>query len=175
VAEDALQREDVTTIGEESPSEAVSEHVRRAPLSQTGCAGEAADELLDGAGREATTSASDKERIVRGERSPAEKRHTNCAPGPPSKGYDSLLGPLAHHATPTLDEVDIADRDGDKLAKADARIEHQENDRSIARDITRPILDGPEKSPKLGCGQARDQDVRDLGDRKTGQWMGAQL
>lgn len=51
----------------------MSEHVRRAPLSQTGCAGKAADELLDGSRREAIAPPSDEERIVPGEWSSAEK------------------------------------------------------------------------------------------------------
>ena len=45
----------------------MSKNVRRASLSQACGEGESADELLDGAGREATTSTSDEERIVRGE------------------------------------------------------------------------------------------------------------
>jgi hypothetical protein len=64
VAENTLEREDISAIREEGAREAMAEDVRRASRRDPRRQGQAMDELLDRARRQAIPSSADEERIA---------------------------------------------------------------------------------------------------------------
>ena len=139
VAEDPLEGENVAAVGEESPREAMAEDVRRAARRYARGKCEPADELLDRSRRQATASSADEERIqIDGAPTrddPSSKRSSRTA----ADRDDTLFGALAHHATATFDQVNVANGKANKFPKPQPRVEQEDKKSPVAYGVTRAV------------------------------------
>lgn len=87
----------------------MAEDVGRASRRDGGGQREAADELLDRSRSQATASSADEERIRIDDTSTRDDPGSQRAPRAAANRNDSLLRALAHDATATFDQINVAD------------------------------------------------------------------
>lgn len=91
---------------------------------------------------ERSTTAADEQSVVGRKPAAAREAMTESATGLSADWYHALSSALSHHATPTLNEVDVANSKIGGLTQPQTRVEQQQDDRPVTLGLLRTCIEG---------------------------------
>lgn len=174
MAEDPLEAEDIAPVHKERPGERVAQDVGRTARLQLRAGSEAVDKLIQASRSQWPSARPAEERIVGPVAAAMGQPDAESLARSSTDRNNSLPAALPEHATPTLDEVQIADPKSSCFADANAGVQQQQDDSLIALRIAR-ALSATEQSQDLRVAQAGDKLLGDARERHGAERVRGQV
>ena len=172
VAEDPLQRENIASVRQECPGEAVTQDMWGAPCRDLRGTSQTANEQLDAARRKNLAAAADEQRRVALRSAAGHQPSTQRSAAPATDRDDPFLRTLADDAAATFDQIEVANPEAHKLAQADAGVEQKQDDGAVSYRVARSVSGGSDEGAHLALPEALDEDIGQLWERQARKRMG---
>ncbi len=115
--------------------------------------------------RERLSIGANEQGVVRADGAASGERASQRLSGLATDRHQSFTTPLSHHPATSLDQVDILDPETRGLAQANAGVEQEQDDGTIAVGSCRALLDRTDELSDIAVAEAWDDPLRDPRDR----------